>query len=128
LTIFQQFWIALLIRIPFATPRLCKVKPQNGSLWKINAKRVPRTQNFCDNGYWELSTFLPTKKNWFQCSSGPNAKDDCGNAKPFIGNSHFLSEDSECEWAAITCPNPKHFAVFHWSLVCMPPVLPLPSF
>jgi len=97
----------LLIRIPFTTPCLCKVKPQNGSLCRDKCKVCPQDPRFLQQRVLGVIYFSTNEENWCQCSSGPNAKDNCGNAKPFIGNLHFLSEDSECEWAAITALSQK---------------------
>jgi hypothetical protein len=40
---------------------------------------------------------------WFQCSANPAADDDCGAEEPFVGDTRFLSDTSECNWAGISC-------------------------
>uniref|UniRef100_A0A7S1GJ93 Disease resistance R13L4/SHOC-2-like LRR domain-containing protein n=1 Tax=Cyclophora tenuis TaxID=216820 RepID=A0A7S1GJ93_CYCTE len=42
--------------------------------------------------------------SWRQCSNNPSAMDRCGEEKPFMGATRFLTtSSSECDWAGITC-------------------------
>lgn len=47
--------------------------------------------------------FSTNGDGWFQCSANPNATDLCGSDEPFVGDSRFLSDTSECDWAGISC-------------------------
>ena len=47
--------------------------------------------------------FATNGDGWLQCSANPLATDFCGLENPFIGASRFLSGESECKWAGITC-------------------------
>lgn len=54
---------------------------------------------------WTLAViyFSTNGDGWFQCSSNPAATDLCGAEEPFVGETRFLSEEHECEWAGISC-------------------------
>lgn len=54
---------------------------------------------------WVLAViyFSTGGPEWFQCSANPSATDACGAEEPFVGDSRFLSDTSECDWAGISC-------------------------
>ena len=54
---------------------------------------------------WTLAVmyYATNGDEWFQCSANPNSTDLCGIQSPFEGEERFLSNNSECEWAGITC-------------------------
>lgn len=54
---------------------------------------------------WTLAVmYYSTNGNdWFQCSANVDATDLCGIQSPFEGAERFLSSNSECKWAGISC-------------------------
>jgi hypothetical protein len=54
---------------------------------------------------WTLATiyYATEGDDWFQCSNGDGANDDCGFEPPFFGEDRFLSPENECFWAGIVC-------------------------
>ena len=54
---------------------------------------------------WALAViyFSTNGDGWFECSGNPLATDPCGTVRPFRGKERFLSSDTECDWAGITC-------------------------
>ena len=66
-------------------------------------KTCPDTPKILQRWVLAIVYFSTGGDNWFQCSSNPNANDDCGQEEPFDGQQRFLSGFHECDWAGITC-------------------------
>jgi hypothetical protein len=80
--------------------------PQSRALtWLLNERNETTCPGIKLLQRWVLATLYYSTggDDWFKCSNGIEANDNCGSEAPFVGKKRFLSEDNECLWAGITC-------------------------